>query len=76
MSNKTTETEITAMSSRMKAALVILSAVLIFAAPTYLVYMLENALQLNYIVSVSLGFVLFIIGLALLYFLIKRRVIS
>ncbi len=76
MSKETTQSETTAMSSRMKAVLIILSAILIFAGPTYLVYILQRVLDLNYIISDSSGFVLFIIGLAILYYLIKRKVIS
>ncbi|MCS7114613.1 MAG: hypothetical protein RMJ15_10435 [Nitrososphaerota archaeon] len=59
-----------------RVTLIILMALLIFAGPTYVVYVLSQVLELNHYVSVISGFILFIAGLALMGFLIKQKVIS
>jgi len=59
-----------------KTLLIVLAAVLMFAGPTYLVYAFNNILDINYFVSVGSGFALFIIGLVLLLYLIRKGVIS
>ena len=53
-----------------------LAVALIFAGPTYTVLALWRGLDLDYAMSMVSGFFLFIIGLVLLLFLIKRKVIS
>ena len=59
-----------------KAFLVVLAAFLTFAGPTYIFYVLQSVLDLNYFISMGLGISLFITGLILLWYLIKRKVIS
>jgi len=58
-----------------RVLLVIIAVFLIFAGPTYVSYLLFNILNLNYIVSVVSGFALFIVGLFLMWFLIKKKII-
>lgn len=56
--------------------LVVLAAFLTFAGPTYVVYVFLNVLKINYAVSMGSGIILFIIGLVLIWYLIKNKVIS
>lgn len=55
--------------------LVIVATLLVFAGPTYAVYVLTNVLDLNYFVSIGSGFALFIVGAIFLLFLIRRKII-
>jgi len=65
------------LSSRFwKTFLLVLATFLTFAGPTYIVYVLLNILKIDYVVSMASGFVLFIAGLVLLWYLIKNKVIS
>ncbi len=65
------------LSSRFwKTFLIVLAVFLTFAGPTYIVYALLNVLKIDYFVSMASGFALFIVGLVLIWYLIKRKVIS
>jgi len=65
------------LSSRLwKTFLVVLAAFLTFAGPTYVVYVLLDILEIDYVVSMLSGFVLLIAGLALIWYLVKNKVIS
>ena len=59
-----------------KTFLVVFAAFLTFVGPTYMVYLFLNVLVLSWAVSMISGFVLFIVGLALILFLIKRNMID
>ncbi|MEM3641266.1 MAG: hypothetical protein QXH37_05035 [Candidatus Bathyarchaeia archaeon] len=59
-----------------KTLLTILAALLTFAGPTYGVLVLFNVLEINYAVSIVVGFILFIAGLTLLWYLIEKKIIS
>jgi hypothetical protein len=63
-------------SGFLKTLLVVLSVILIFAGPTYGVYVLMHVLKLSYLKSMGGGFVLFIVGFVLLLYLIKKGVIK
>jgi len=54
--------------------LTLIAFVLIFAGPTYVTYVL-NALDIAYLASVIVGIVLFAVGLVLLFYLIRKKVI-
>ena len=56
--------------------LVILAFFLIFAGPTYISYLLFNILSVNYIASIISGFALFVVGLLLMWFLIRKKIIT
>jgi len=58
-----------------RVSLIILSTILTFGGP-YVVLVLFGALDLNYVISMVSGFVVFLIGLAFMLFLIKKKVIS
>ncbi len=59
-----------------RVTLMLLAVLLIFAGPTYFSYLLDVVLKVDYIVSVASGFVLLIVGLVLMVFLIRKRVIT
>jgi uncharacterized membrane protein len=59
-----------------RTLLVVLAALLTFAGPTYVAYVLINILEIDYLISMVSGLVLFIIGLVLIRYLIKNQVIT
>ncbi len=59
-----------------RTVLVVLAAFLTFAGPTYVVYVFLNILKINYAVSMGSGIILFIIGLVLIWYLVKNKIIS
>jgi len=59
----------------MKTTLVIVAVLLIFAGPTYVPFVLSSILSLNYVASVLVGLALLIVGLVLLWFLVRKKVI-
>lgn len=58
-----------------KTVLISLAAVLIFAGPTYMVLIFWRVFDLDYALSMVVGFLLFLIGMGLFAFLIKKKVI-
>ena len=63
-------------SKFMRVFLVIMAALLIFAGPTYVPYLLLDFLKVNYVASIVSGFVLLIIGLTLMWYLIRKKIIE
>ena len=63
-------------SKFMKILLVLTSVFLIFVGPTYVSYVLAQVLNLNYFAVIIVGFILFLSGLFLMYFLIKKKIIA
>jgi len=59
-----------------KTVLTVLAAFLTFAGPTYMVYIFINIMKIDYFVSITSGIVLFIAGLALIWYLIRKKIIS
>jgi hypothetical protein len=59
-----------------RTLLLVLAAFLVFAGPTYVVYVLSIILEINYAISMVSGFALFIVGLALIWYLIRKGAIS
>ena len=59
-----------------KITLTIVSVFLIFVGPTYIPYLLSNILHVDYIASIAVGAVLFIVGLIMLIYLIRKKVIE
>jgi hypothetical protein len=58
-----------------KIALTIVAVLMIFVGPTYVPYLLDNV-GLEYFASIGLGLVLFIVGLGLMVYLIRKKVIT
>jgi len=63
-------------SKFMRILLILVMVFLIFAGPTYVSYLLSNVLNVNYVASVVSGFALFIAGLLLMWFLIRKKIIT
>ncbi len=63
-------------SKFMRVFLVLAAVFLIFAGPTYVSYVLFDILNVNYIASVVSGFALFIVGLLLMWFLIRKKIVT
>jgi hypothetical protein len=60
----------------MKVAMTIVAVFLIFVGPTYTPYLMADVLKIDYMASVVVGAVLFIVGLVLLVFLIRKKVVE
>ena len=71
-----TSTRLNLSSKSWKTLLTVLAAFLTFAGPTYMVYVLRNILKIDYFVSMTSGFVLFVAGLVLIWLLIRKKIIS
>ena len=56
--------------------LIIIAVFLVFIGPTYIPYLLSDVLKLDYIASIVIGGVLFILGLIVILFLIRKKVIT
>jgi len=59
-----------------RTILVVIAALLIFVGPTYLVYLLSHHFKVNYVASAVLGVALFLIGLALIGYLARKKVLT
>ena len=68
--------EVGEMSKFNKIALTIIAAVLIFVGPTYIPAALSDSLKVDYVISIVIGAVLFVAGLVLLFYLIRKKVIT
>ena len=68
--------EVSGMSKFMRITLTIIAALLIFVGPTYIPYLLLETLGVNYVISIVVGLVLFIVGLVMLVYLIRKKVIT
>ena len=63
------------LSSKFVNILLVLLAALFVFGGAYLSYVLQNVLDVGYFVSIASGFALFAIGLVLVWFLIRRKLI-
>ena len=59
-----------------KVFLTIISVILIFAGPTYIIYGLVVIIKVNIAASFAVGFVLFIIGLVMMRYLVQKKIIT
>ncbi len=59
-----------------RITLVILAMLLIFVGPTYVPYIMVHILKIHYLVSIGTGVILFILGMASMLFLIRKRLIT
>lgn len=62
-------------SKFLRTSLLIVAVLLIFAGPTYVPYVLNDILNVDYVASVVTGLVLLVLGLVLLWFLVRKKVI-
>ncbi|MCL5876974.1 MAG: hypothetical protein M1540_04080 [Candidatus Bathyarchaeota archaeon] len=73
---QTENLQVSGMDSKFsKIALTVVAVLLIFVGPTYVPYLL-NSVGLEYFASIGLGLVLFIVGLVMLIYLIRKKVIT
>ena len=63
-------------SKFMKLVLTVDAVFLIFVGPTYIPYLLSDILKVDYIASIVVGGLLFIVGLVMLVYLIRKKVIE
>lgn len=59
-----------------RVVLVLVAVLLIFTGPTYVPYVLADLLKVDYVVSIVVGSVLLALGLVLMWFLIRKKVIE
>ncbi len=77
MTEDNVNVEVSGIESKFtKVALTIVAVLLIFVGPTYIPYLLSNILRMEYFASIGLGVVLFIVGLVMMVYLIRKKVIS
>jgi hypothetical protein len=62
-------------SKFMRTSLLIITVLLIFAGPTYVPYVLIS-LNIYYWASVLAGLALLIVGLVLLWFLVRKKIVQ
>jgi hypothetical protein len=58
-----------------KTILVVLAAIFTFSGP-YVVLVLSSALDLDYAISMVSGVAIFIVGLVLIWYLVRKRIVS
>jgi hypothetical protein len=63
-------------SKFMRVLLIIVTALLIFAGPTYVPYVLSSILNVSSAAATIAGFSLFIVGLFLMLFLVRKKIVS
>lgn len=73
--NEKTHSRFDLSSRPWKTVLVMLTALFVFLGP-YMVLMLNRVLDLDYTVSMVSGIAVFMVGLALIWYLMRKHVIS
>jgi hypothetical protein len=77
MTEKNQETQVSGIGSKFSSiTLTIVSVLLIFIGPTYIPYLLADVLKLEYFASIGIGLVLFIVGLVMLVYLIRKKAVT
>ena len=56
--------------------LILLTMVLLFAGPTYVPFLMFNVLSLDYFAAISVGAVLFVLGIVMLVYLVRKKVFT
>jgi hypothetical protein len=59
-----------------RSTLLLVSVLLIFVGPTYVPYLMSNLAHIDYFASIGVGAALLIIGLLLMYYLVRKKVIT
>ena len=63
-------------SKFMRVFLIMVGAIFVFAGPTYLPLILNEALKIEYVISMSVGFVVFLLGVFVFLYLARKKVIT
>ncbi len=76
MTEENVNVEVSGIESKFtRIALIIVSMLLIFVGPTYIPYLMTSV-GIDYFASIGLGAVLFVVGLVMLIYLIRKKVIT
>ena len=59
-----------------KVLMTIVAVVLVFAGPTYFIYVLAVVAKVDLAASFLVGFILFIVGLFMMRYLVQKKIIS
>ena len=59
-----------------RTLLTIVSVLLIFAGPTYIIYGLAVVLNVNIAVSFAIGIVMLVVGLVIMRFLVIKKIVT
>ena len=77
MTENNDNVQVNALDSKFtRVALMVVSVVLIFVGATYVPYLMADVLKMDYVASVATGGLLFIVGLVMLVFLIRKKVLE
>jgi len=77
MTQKNVDIEVSGIDSKfMRIALTLVAVLLLFAGPTYVPYLMADVAGIEYFSSIGTGAALFIVGLALLVYLIRKKIIT
>ena len=77
MTENEENTSVTGIYSKFwRITLVILSMLLIFVGPTYVPYVMVHIIKIHYFISIGVGLILFIVGIVLMLFLIRKKLIT
>jgi hypothetical protein len=63
-------------SKFMKVVMTVVAVFLMFIGPTYIPFLLSDVLKADYIASIGIGAVLFVLGFVVLIYLIRKKVIQ
>jgi hypothetical protein len=63
-------------SKFLRVLLILVAVILIFVGPTYIPFVLVDVLNVNYAASVVTGFALLIAGLFLMWFLMRKKIVT
>jgi hypothetical protein len=75
--NETENVQVSGLDSKFnKVALTVVAVLLIFVGPTYIPYLMADVLHIEYFASIGVGLVLFIVGLVMMVYLIRKKVIT
>lgn len=59
-----------------RTTLLIVSVFLVFAGPTYVPYALDYIFKVNYVASIVTGIILLTIGLLMMVYLLRKKIIT
>ncbi|MCW3995426.1 MAG: hypothetical protein NWE98_04665 [Candidatus Bathyarchaeota archaeon] len=77
MSEENENIQVSGIESKLtRITLIIVTVLLIFVGPTYIPYLMANILGIEYFVSIGVGAILFIIGIIMLIYLIRKKVVT
>jgi hypothetical protein len=77
MTENNENVQVSGLNSKfMKLVLTVVAVFLMFVGPTYIPYLLSDILKVDYIASIVVGGLLFIVGLVMLVYLIRNKIIE